>query len=528
MLFKLALCTIFVISCAKPQQSSIYRHVGGERRAGPLVSETAYAAYLQGEIFFSKGYYERSIESFRKCLREGARDPYVLSRLAEVLYENKEQDEAEDLVEDSLEDFPNSEALWIVSARFSEKKGEFYRAVASYIQAQRSAQGDSAVALALSRTLRDHGLRQRADAVLEEHVRSETTVNLGELRLLLEGAVELGDVQEASAASERMLDVAPARADEVREVAHQAFEKKHFAIAVALLEQVSRDAADEVLRIEALIGAGNMKRALAILSTSSPDRMGGEIPMARLFLELEKPARCIELADVAVASEKNVSEAHWLKGRCLIMLGQEGQSAFQFAQVAPGSTSFASARIELATILERKGMKEQALLLLFEAIEQNPEKAFDLRVLLASMYAEDSRFQEALALFEQPPDLLHRIHRAFLLEYAGAFDDALQIFLSATEAQLKELPPRYSYRSRAEQLWNRELQAQAIALLSVRLEQAPEDYAVRLRLLEFLQMAEQQQAFFKLYEQSKTMDFPHALSKRFTRLLPEETPSLDE
>ncbi|MCB9707701.1 MAG: tetratricopeptide repeat protein [Myxococcales bacterium] len=481
-IFQVLGVSVVLAGCQAHATPSLVRLVGGKIRPGEYVPPRAYEWYVRGELAFARGEYAVAMQDFQNTLRDGPEDPYVVGRIAECLASMHRYKAAERVVEEALGRYPYSEALWLVKAKLGERQNQLEDAIDAYIRAEETAPLGQEAALGMARLLRNHGQRLRADAILERYLERIGQPNAQAANAKLRAAMQAGDVDAASQAVTSLLDAAPARAMEIRALAKEAYADHAPALAARLLDSVSRGVADEVLRIEALVDAEQINRARAILAISPPERFGGMVSTAQLFLRTGQPLRAIELADAQLSARASDSEARFVRGLARLEQKQLTEAAQDFALVPPGSSDFVAARLRLAEVLKRQGAGPLALEVLARALSVSPS-SLPLRHALGRLRLTHIGLDEALELFEDIADVLYLVERAELLELGGDRAAAQQTYVSVSPAQDTRLPESAQTRVRAERLWADHPQ-RSVKILRKYVEKAPEDLIATLRVIE--------------------------------------------
>lgn len=511
--------TIVLGACQAHTSAPLTRYVGGEVRSGTYVPPQAYDAYLRAELAFSRGDYSEAAQGFERTLTLGPDDPYVIARMAECMQHLDHGDRARRLVDGALESYPDSEALWLVKARLAENDGQFVEAIDAYARAEEAAPFADEAPIGLARLLRRRGAVSRADVILQRYLERTGAQSAEAARARLLAAIETQDISTATDAAETLLDVAPARAQEVRDLAKKAYAEDAPLLTARLLAKVSRSVPDEVLRVQALIAAKQITQARSVLLTSSPERFGGLVPTARLFLAVDLPRRAMELAEVALSARSSDSEARLIRGLALLRRGQSTGAARDFALVPPGASDFVAARLHLADIFMDLGAESLALEVIAHSLRHAPQ-SLALRSYLARLRLKNMGLASALELFEDVPDALHMVERAELLDLAGDFHAAQQTYSAIELSQALQLPEHAQARVRAEHLWNNKQMRRAVALLTAHTERMPEDISARMRLIDMLKQLGRTQDAQRLTEQTRPLLYTKTLRKRL-----EESPT---
>lgn len=346
----------------------VTRTMGGQERAGAFVSPFAYEHYVRAELAIAHGDLGAAIEELRMARLGPEDDAYVIARLAETLETAGRGEDADRVLEEGFELDADSEALWLARGRIANARGQTEAAIAAFARASELAPGSPHGPLALARTLEGGGASERARQVLVEFVGRARRGSAEALRARLSLAVARGDGGEAAEAVRALLAVAPARENEVRAAATTAMEGGRPLLAARLLDHLPRRPEDEALRVRALLAAGRAAEAEGVLTTAPPERFGGALEQASLFLEAGRPERAEELADAAVTAEPT-PRGRLLRGQARLVLGRYDEAALDLSAVPAGTSSFVPARLALARALVAQGLVGLAAEMLAQSAE---------------------------------------------------------------------------------------------------------------------------------------------------------------
>jgi tetratricopeptide (TPR) repeat protein len=293
-----------------------------------------------------------------------------------------------------------------------------------------------------------------------------------------------GDARAAVQAVRDLLRVAPARLGQVQRSARLALEHGHPQLAARLLEQLPDTERDPALTVRAFLAAGLLDKVEGVLATAAPEAFGGRVDKAELWLEAGHPVRAAELGRAAAIAEP--SPRAWLvTGRAELARGRWSQAASQLARVPRGVRAYPRARLALAKALRAQALDTLAAEVLARALRHTEEVA--LRTALAETRFGLGDLSAALGALGDGGDASPRLSaaRASLLERAGRLEAANRIYRRLAPHS-ESLPESARARCKAErQLAKGKLQG-AIGTLRKRAEQAPEDLASRVRLVELL------------------------------------------
>ena len=476
-----AVAVLVALGCGSAQTPQIVRRVGGERRVGYFVSPYSYEHFIRGELALANDDLEAAAEHFELARAGPEEDPLVLSRLVDVLDRLDRHDEANEVLAAGLELFPDSESLWLVRGRIMERRGRIPAAIASYERAEMSAPASELGPIALASLLAEHEAAGRADAVLERFIRRAPERSPEALRARLRLALLRGDAQTASRAVQDLMRVAPARSEEVVEAARLALEREEPGVAVALLESLPPRLVDPRLRVRALITAGQLERAEAVLAAAPADALDGPATEARLYLEAGQPERAEEIAEMVLATEPQ--PAAWLaSGLAKLALGTHAEAAQALARIPPGARGYAESRVALADALRAQALDALAAEVLASAL-QTGEVDVTLRVreALARARLAHGDVTGAIAAIQPARGEQGAAARARILEAAGEQDAASEVW-AQIQSDAGGLSPRSRARARAERLLARGERDAALEVLREWLERAPADTTTRRRL----------------------------------------------
>ena len=469
--------------CGGYGEAVITRRVGGEERRGIFVSPFSYEHFVRGELAYLRGDLRRALEEYRLARAGPEDDPLLIARIAEVLDRLDREREALALLDEGERLDPDAELVWLARARIHERHGRIDDALEAYSRAASVAPRSEEGPIALAALLRARGEPERADAVLERYLERARGAGAARARLAL--AIEHRQAQAAAEAVRELLEVAPARADEVRRAAQTALDAGQPELALRLLAALPERREDRGLRVRAAIEAGDRARAEGLLASWMPEGPAELLEVARGYLALGMPDRAAELARVALTAEGG-ARARLVLGAALRMQGRYGEAAQVLAAIDPASGAWPDGPIELARALRDAGRPALAAEALSRAQRARPAVPLALALAEARMEAGDEA--GALAALEGD-DPRVRAARARLLETVGRVEEAAGAWaaLPLDDPQLGEAERE---RARIEALWQRGERNEALAALAAWVERAPEDLLARARYAELLALSD--------------------------------------
>lgn len=472
----LAMLVLFAAGCVPTYGGTITRRVGGEARRGIFVSPFSYEHFIRGELAYLAGDLHRAREEYELARAGPEDDPLLVARLADVTDRLGREAEAFALLDQGERLDPRSELIWLSRGRIHERHGRVAEAIDAYSRALSVAPRSEEGPLALAALLRTQGDPERADAVLERYLRRARGAGAARARLAL--AIEHARAQEAADAVRALLEVAPARSDEVRRAARAALEANRPELAQQLLNALPERESDRELRLRAAIEAGDHDSAEGLLASWMPDTPAELLVVARGYLSIGMPDRAAELARVAIHSDGG-APARLVLGQALRAQGRLGEAAEVLSTIRPGSGAWTDARLELAEALSEAGRPALAAELLARADAVRPDPRLRLALSNARMDAGD--VQGALAALSSDEPRV-RAAKAELLERLGRIDEAASIYATLVDAT----DPRTRARARIERAWREGNRERALAALAEWTERTPEDLLARARLAELL------------------------------------------
>jgi tetratricopeptide (TPR) repeat protein len=479
----LGLLLVVAAGCGGTPSYPVTRRLDGERVEGSFVSPFSYEHYVRAELAIARGDLESAAEELTLTRAGPEEDPLVLARLADVLDMLDRHDEADGVLADATERFPDAEAVWLARAHIAARRGHVEDATEAYLHAAEAAPRSSTAPLELARLLRDRGAEGRADAVLDAYLaRSRGTA--GAYRAKMELALARDDVDGAVRAVRALLAVAPARVSEIVAVATTALEAGRPVLAAALLDAVPRGQAPAGLRVQAFLAAGRTEAAEAALVTMRDEDLGGPLVRARFLLEAGRAARALEIAEGQALLAPD-PEAWLVTGEALLALGRVGEAAAALGRVPKGASGHAEAHRALARALETGGLPGMAAEVLETGLDGREGEDLRTRAALAELRLARGDVDAALEAVDGNESPSARARRARLVERAGRFDDAIAAW-RRVPVDAHELDERSRLRARAERLVRRGRAEGAIHALRRVVALAPDDIESRARLAELL------------------------------------------
>jgi tetratricopeptide (TPR) repeat protein len=451
------------------------RVVDGQVEHGPFVSPYAYEWFIEGEVLAAKGQHDQAAMAFETATAAPADDVVLMTRLAEEYELSGESRRADRTLASARRYHPKSARVALAEGRIQEHRDRDREALSSFARAQELAPTWDEPVVAMAEALIRGGNRQRAIAILLEHLESSLGARSEHaLRVLIELAHRAGDAETL----ERALALDPsstptARAQAAGELALAAGQP---ALAARILAEALGTPQNIALWLQALVESGNREEAAAFLAASSSERLGGVVEHADLLLEVGEVDRALQLMDAAETSPR----VEYSKGRALLARGNYVEAAIVLADVPLGAASFEAARVALAECSMSRGRPGAAT----ETLSLAPHDSLEVREKRAEFYLEEGDLRAGLRLFD-PKQPVERATLAALFERAGHFDEAAAYY--ATVKMVSPDEPHLRARVQAEQLASHGHRRDAISVLERWVAIAPDDLYARVRLVELLQ-----------------------------------------
>lgn len=500
--------------CAGGGAPTITRTVGGQPRRGIFVSPFSYEHFVRGELAMLHGDLARAAEEYRLARAGPEDDPLLVARLADVTDRLGREDEAMALLAQGQEADPDAELIHLTRGRIHERHERPDEAIEAYARAASAAPRSEAGPLALAALLRRLERPDEADAILERYLSRAEGAGAARARLAL--AVDHGRAQAAAEAVRSLLEVAPARADEVRAAAETALAADRPVLARRLLAALPDEGrADRPLRLRAALAAGDRDRAEGILARWMPRGPTELLRVAEGYLAVDMPERAVELARVAASADGGPT-ASLVLGRGLRAAGELGRAAQVLSTIEPGSQAWPDGPIELAAVLRDAGRPALAARVLARARARRPSVPITLA--LAEARAADGREAAALAALEGEDPRL-RAARARWLETFGRVDAAAALY-AALPLDDPALSRRDRARARSEARWAAGERDAAVQSLRGWIAAAPEDLLSRARLAELLAALDRAEEARAIAGQTLPLATTPPLRRRLVALVP--------
>ena len=470
---------LIAAGCGAASTPVVVRRIDGERRAGHFVSPFSYEHFIRGELALAQGNLERAAEEFELARAGPEEDPLVLARLVEVLDRLGRREQANEILRGALQTFPEAEALWLARGRIAERRSDLRVAIASYERAEAVAPRSELGPLALADLLASNDAQGRADAVLARFIRRAPERSPAALRARMRLALIRRDARTAVRTIRALVRVAPARSDEVQEVAAAALAEGHPALAASVLDAVPRGLVDPALHVRALAEAGRFDRAEAILAATPADALGGPVTEARLYLSAGMAERADELTE-AIAITEPGPDVWLVSGLAKLALGRYDEAAARLSKVPRGARGYAEARIALAQTLRARSLDALAADVLAEALAGPVDDEPALRGALADARLAIGDEAGAVAAVEPLEGARGLAARARVLEATGRMEEASDVW-ARVPPDAPDITARTRVRSRAARMLASGERERALRLLSRWVVRAPEDEVTRLR-----------------------------------------------
>lgn len=344
----------FGTACGGAHVLSIERTVGGEKRLGRFVSPHSYEHFVRGELAREHGAWQEAAVHYELARAGAEDDPMLAARLADVRDRLGDREGAERALEEGQRLDPDAEIVWMTRGEIAERHGELEVAIAAYARAVEVAEGNADPAIALARVLRERGLFERAEAVLEACMaRAADPIGVARARLAL--ALERSDPLAAGLAALDLVRASPAHAREVADAARALLEMGRPTLAHRMVALLPEHAIPPVLRLQVALSAGAYGEAEALLSRWVPDEPEEMVRAAEAWIELGDLVLAGELAQAGLARGAG-SRARLVLARARLEEGRMADAAALAADIPPGDPLRDEALGLLAEALARGGV----------------------------------------------------------------------------------------------------------------------------------------------------------------------------
>lgn len=288
---------------------------GGARKVQPFVPPFAYEAYVRGELLLSQGNARGAAAQLELATAAPDEDAFLLSRLAEALYQTGDHDLAQRTLREAERVDACQLSIWTTRGGWAERERDLPAAERAYQHALRCDPHSDRALLALHRVLMAEGQPERATALLTEHP-SPTSARLFAL------ALGSGNVAEARHALDSWLSLGvPERA-----VLQPAIEARTERPALALtLSELSLPGLTPATRARLALSALDAKTARALLEHYLDGELGGPETAARLAVLAGEHERAELFAALAVAQAPS-DPRHALHAETLLALGETARA----------------------------------------------------------------------------------------------------------------------------------------------------------------------------------------------------------
>jgi tetratricopeptide (TPR) repeat protein len=480
----LVLFAALVIGCQGILGSPpITRTIGGRARPGIFVSPYSYEHFVRGELAFIAGDLRGAAQAYERARAGPEDDPLLIARLAEVYDRLGRERDALSLLDEGEALDARSELVWLARGRIHERHGRPEEAIDAYARASSAAPLSEEAPLALAALFRSQDRAEEADGVLARYLDRARGPGAARARLLL--AIEHERPEAVADAVRALLEVAPARADEVRQAASTALDGDRPELALRLLSAIPERDEDRALRLRATIAAGDRDRAEGLLAAWMPSEPEELAIVARAYHAIGMPDRAAELARVSIAAGGG-PEARLLLGEALGALGRWDEALRELAQIDPASGAWPDAPILMGRTLRAAGWPALAAELLARASRRR--SSAPLAIALAEARVEAGDGDGALAALGAE-DAIVRAARARLLERLGRVDGAAQVY-AALRPDDPDIHERERARARVERAWTEGERDEALRALDAWIDRAPADLLSRARYAELLAAAD--------------------------------------
>ena len=276
-------CAFALVACVPRAPTTVTRVLGGEHVRGAFVSPYAYEHYLRAEMASARGDFAQAASEFASARLGAEDDPFLAAREAESLDASGDHDGADRVLAEGRRLFPTSEALFLAQGRMLEARGDRSGAARAFVQAIEAAPLSSQGPLALSALRLAQGARQSAITPLLRYLARAPERGADALKVRLRLALLRGAVDDALTLAEAL---GTASDSERRQLTRLALDAGRPAAAARLATGL-RATNDRALLLQALMAAGRVDEARAMLRGEAPETLGDARAWADFVLALE-------------------------------------------------------------------------------------------------------------------------------------------------------------------------------------------------------------------------------------------------
>jgi tetratricopeptide (TPR) repeat protein len=534
-----SLWTLGFYSCGSPaadfpHPDKIERKIAGRMWIGRFVSPYSYEWFIRAELYVARGQDALAVEAYRRALAGPEEDSLVLARLAETLGRLRKWRAAEQMIERAIALDPNSEPAWLARAEIAKNRGNDADAIAAYHRAEKAAPDSAVPPLELAALLAQRGNSDQAQQVLERFARCSSGDSVARARVLLALAIYSGDFREVLRALNRLQSVQTPRPNEIRVVISLALERADFELASRLFKRLPRRLEDNGLRLRALLGAGRINEAEALLSLDPPQSFGDLAEVASAYFAINRPAKAGSTAEMAMISRRNPN-AYLIGGRANIMIGNFSKAIGYLTKIKSGHDAYQPAvrAIELAQYLSYSSQVYSAdIAPAVSSSSLKPSIKGEILKAIAELELARHSYRRAEDAAKcAGSDLLGTLVQAEILERTGKTRQAIELYLSLGSELTFDYPvvPNTKHanretenglvRARVEQKVASGDLKSAIDFLRIYLRTNPDDWLAQLRLAELLAQTGQTKGAVKLAQRIVPVVREWPAIKRLSHLL---------
>jgi tetratricopeptide (TPR) repeat protein len=322
-----------------PPTAAVQAALGSSARSSAApryASPYTYEWFVRAELLRGRGQLDAAIEAYRTALAGADEDAYVLARLATALDERGDPAAARKLLDEALEQEPDSEAAWLARAQLAEHAKDTASAFEALERAEQAQPLSPRAPLALAALLRAQGSPERADAVLMRYETRSLPGTRAAQAVRLHRALASQDPDRIFAATLPYRSGAPLEAAELEQAASLLLERGRVAQAERLIALVPETPNETGLRLRVLAACARFADAETWLAGHEPSSAEERRAAARVYLATGRP----ELAAQLVELERSLGQ----RGA----LGSSGSAALSGGGDDTPGWQLVAAEIELA------------------------------------------------------------------------------------------------------------------------------------------------------------------------------------
>ncbi len=398
------ICAVsLTVGCATPISPPV------KRVEPPMVapgSEGPYFYFLAAQKERRNGKVDQAIVHLRKAIELEPDSSYLQRELATVYLQNKEEQNALEVLDRLLTDHPDDTKALILTGGIRQMRKETAAAIEAFEKAIRLDPSEEKIFSLLGGIYLEADDIANAERVLRELIDRFPQSYAGHFLL---GRIHLLRKETASAEKEfrRAADLEPESIEPLFELL-KIYREQGRSVEMLRVNQLilERDPDNSRAFLEMALHyrkSGMKPEAAAVLKElgeKSRTEFEVVLQVVQLYVDPKNYTDALFLIEGMLKGAPNNPDLHYLKGFCLFGLKKNEEALAEFRMVPPDSRFFNDATVHSAFVLQEQGKSEEALELLTAASEKNPQNV-ELKYYLGSIYEEAGRLAEAETALRQ-------------------------------------------------------------------------------------------------------------------------------